>query len=221
MKFIRFRLVAMVVAAVAMSGDAWAGVVSDNASEDGALHFASAHGLHVDAYLREVKDAIGSAAAVDGEVVGGELTTREFSSKYEVVYVDSARTIFSYRAEGYFYTGGAHGNRVVKVGTVEVKTGRRLTVADVIPLEMRRDALVRVKKAVIAEIGGEENLQGRVRLTENFYIAKDGVHFVFNAYEVASYAHGCIDVAVPAYMMRRPQGENERTCEHPKGARHD
>ena len=53
-----------------------------------------------------------------------------------------------------------------------------------------------VRKGVIEKIGGADKLQGEVTLVENFYIAKDGIHFVFNEYEVACYAAGAVEVVV-------------------------
>lgn len=60
------------------------------------------------------------------------LTTLECKTGYKVIYTDQ-RTFFSYRAECFRYTGGAHGGTIVKVGTMDARTGKRPTLADVIP----------------------------------------------------------------------------------------
>ena len=44
--------------------------------------------------------------------------------------------------------------------------------------------------------GGKENLQSEVDVVENFYLAKDGLHFVYNEYEVACYAAGPVEVVI-------------------------
>ena len=49
---------------------------------------------------------------------------------------------------------------------------------------------------VVKKIGGKENLQGEVKITDNCFIAQDGLHSVFNEYEVACYAAGAIEVVV-------------------------
>ena len=152
-----------------------------------------------DSYLEEIREVLKDKNFAHDEVVGAPLTTREYRSKYEVVYADYERTFFSYREESFFYTGGAHGNTIVGVGTIDVKTGKELTIADVIPENKRAEALAIVENAVIAKIGGRENLLGEITLTENFYIAGDGLHFVFNEYEVAAYSFGWIEVVIPAY----------------------
>lgn len=161
----------------------------------------------LDSYVNEVID-IFSDKDLTGhfEPEGGDfymLTTREYKSKYEIVYTDQ-RTLFSYWAECFRYTGGAHGSTTIKVGTVDVKTRKKLTVADVIPADKHAEAIARVREAVIAKIGGEENLMPSAKtvlttLSENFYVGKDGLHFVFNEYDVACYAQGPVEVTIPAY----------------------
>ena len=160
---------------------------------------SSDFGNRLDCYLNEVKAVFGNKDLAQDVIPGGPLTTREYNSKYEVVYTDPERTFFSYRVESFSFTGGAHGESAVCVGTVDVKSGKKLTVADVIPADKRAEALANVKKAVIAKIGGKDNLQGEVTLTENFYVAGDGLHFVFNEYEVACHARGLVDIVIPAY----------------------
>ena len=82
--------------------------------------------------------------------------------------------------------------------------------ADVIPADKRAEALARVRKAVIAKIGGEENLMPSANeevlatLQENFYVDKDGLHFIFAEYSVAPYhyapeLYGPVEVVIPAY----------------------
>ena len=131
------------------------------------------------------------------------MTTKEYSSEYKVVYTDQ-RTFFSYWAECSMYTGGAHGSTIVKVGTIDVKTGKKLAIADVIPADKQAEALVKLREAVIAKIGGKENLMPSAEevlatLPENFYVGKDGLHFVFNEYDVACHAQGVVEVVIPAY----------------------
>ena len=159
---------------------------------------------HLDCYLNKVLDAFNS---------GGDLEVQEYKSRFKVVHTDE-RSFFSYRAE-YFFDNGKwlHGGEIVKVGTIDVKTGKRLTICDVIPDDKYDEALARVKAAVIARIGGEVNLMPSARevlakLPENFYIGEDGVHFVFAEYSVAPYhyapdMYGPVEVVIPAYGSYR------------------
>ena len=131
-------------------------------------------------------------------LVGTSATTREYEEKYRIVYADRSKTIFSYRHEGLCYEGGAHGLESVSVGTIEVASWRKLTLADVIPPDKRAEALERLKSAVVRKIGAE-SLANEVKLTDNFCVMEDGLHFVFGPYKIAAYAFGSIEVVIPAY----------------------
>ena len=166
---------------------------------------------YLDCYLNEVRDLFNDknfASYFEPEGGGFHmLTTKEYKSEYKVVYTDQ-QTFFSYWAECFMYTGGAHGGTIVKVGTIDVKTGKRLTTADVIPPEKRDEAIAKIREAVIAKIGGEDNLMPSAKevlskLSENFYVGKNSLHFVFNEYEVACYAQGVVEVVIPAFEMLR------------------
>ena len=190
--------------------------IADNDIMKDADAFARDFGNSLDCYVNEVRDVFNDKnLASYFEPEGGGfymLTTREYKSEYKVVYTDQ-RTFFSYRAECFRYTGGAHGGSIVKVGTIDVRTGKRLTTADVIPPDKRSEALARVREAVIAKIGGEENLMPTAnevlaKLSENFYVGKDGLHFIFQEYSVAPYhyapdSYGPVEVVVPAYEAAR------------------
>ncbi len=186
------------------------GVACDSVVKD-ADAFARDFGNFLDCYVNEVRDVFNDKnLASYFEPEGGGfhmLTTKEYKSEYKVVYTDQ-QTFFSYWAECFMYTGGAHGGTIVKVGTIDVKTGKRLTTADVIPPEKRDEAIAKVREAVIAKIGGQENLMPSAEevlatLSENFYVGKNSLHFVFNEYEVACYAQGVVEVVIPAYGMLR------------------
>lgn len=133
----------------------------------------------------------------------------EFKTHFKVVHTDN-RTFFSYRAECFMDNGlWLHGGTIVKVGTINVKTGKRLTTADVIPPDKRDELLASVRAAVVAKIGGEENLMPSAKevlaaLPENFYVGEDGLHFIFAAYSVAPYhyapdMYGPVEVVIPTY----------------------
>lgn len=128
------------------------------------------------------------------EDIGACESSCTYSQKYDVVYVDDRH--LSFRGEEYWHEGGAHGNRKVSVGTFDRRTGRRLAVADLVPASARPALRARLREAVARKLGGEEHLQASVEAVENFYFAKDGVHFVYNEYEVACFAAGVIDVTV-------------------------
>lgn len=150
------------------------------------------------AYLELCRDVAAEAkpdgAQRDDWMVGASVTTWEREAKYDVVYADAK--YLSFRAEEYAYNGGAHGGRKITVGTLERTTGRRLKAVDLVPEHRRADTLAALYAGVVEKIGGEDQLQGEVTLTDNCFVAADGLHFVFNEYEVACYAAGPIEVVV-------------------------
>ena len=83
----------------------------------------------------------------------------------------------------------------MSVGTLDRKTGRQLTLNDVFGKDGLATLESELRKAVVAKIE-EENVQSPVKPTENFYLAADGWHFVFNEYEIACYACGVVEVVV-------------------------
>lgn len=119
----------------------------------------------------------------------------------KIVYVDEK--IFSYRLEFYYYSGGAHNLRTIKVGTIDRRTGKKLTLADIAPGDQLAKldraiklALLKQKKVkTYAEL--MKSLQAEPKPIENFYFGKDGLHFIYNEYEIDCYAAGSYDVVVP------------------------
>jgi len=145
-------------------------------------------------YVEYLQGIIADAKKDPDFLIGQTITCREDQCKREMVYLDEK--YLSYRIEEYTYSGGAHGSTKVSVGTLDRETGRQLTLNDVFGKDGLAALETELRKAVIAKIG-EENIQSPVKPTENFYLAADGWHFVYNEYEIACYAIGAIEVVVP------------------------
>ena len=127
-------------------------------------------------------------------MVAASTTTQEFNKEYKVVYAD--RDYLSFYTKEYSYLGGAHGNTVIRVGTISRATGRILKGGDFVA-DVKRAALKNVLyDGAVKALGGKENLQSEVEVVENFYLAKDGLHFVYNEYEIACYAAGPVEVVI-------------------------
>lgn len=135
----------------------------------------------------------GDTNDVDWMVHPCTVTTQEFKSEYKVVYAD--KQYLSFYCTDYSYTGGAHGSTKVTVGTIDRKTGKVLTLSQVPAFADEKALKQKLHDAVVAKIG-KESLLGEVKVHNNFYLAKDGWHFVFNEYEVACYALGAIEVVI-------------------------
>lgn len=117
-----------------------------------------------------------------------------WQSDYSVVFVDA--DYVSYRCEEYSYTGGAHGQTEVHVGTLDRKTGRQLVLDDAFPEEMRESLKAQLRTKALEALGEQPILFDGL-LTDNFCLMEDGWHFVYSPYEIASYAAGVVEVVVP------------------------
>ena len=183
-----------------------AGCVSGNGgkggTEDGSRKTPAE--VRFDEYLKDMREVM--EEFVDEPVIGPTLTSQEFKEGFDVVYMSEDRSMFSYRCEFVSYTGGAHENTHIDVGTVDVKTGRKLKLEDVVPPSQRAALLSKLDKAVVKKLGGRENLSGKVTLTDNFCLVKNGLMFVFNEYEIAAYCFGSVEVVIPARLKfkKRP-----------------
>lgn len=148
-------------------------------------------------YIAECKYLAMEAKESDmpaNSLAGSTLTSREYKATYNVVFANA--DYLSFRANEYSYEGGAHGSTKITVGTICRKTWKRLKLSDVVAPE-KMNALGKLLRAkAIEKVGGETNLQGEVKPIENFYIAADGLHFVYNEYEIACYAQGAVEVVV-------------------------
>ena len=127
-------------------------------------------------------------------MVGASATTQEFNKEYKIVYAD--REYLSFYAKEYSYLGGAHGNTVIRVGTISRATGRTLKADDFVAGEKRATLKKALYDGAVKALGGKENLQSEVEVIENFYLARDGLHFVYNEYEIACYAAGPVEVVI-------------------------
>ena len=144
-------------------------------------------------YVEYLQGIIADAKKDADFFIGNTLTDSEEQCKREMAYLDDS--YLSYRIEEYWYHGGAHGSTKVSVGTLDRETGRQLTLADVFGKDGLASLESELRKAIIAKIG-EANIQSPVRPIENFYLAADGWHFVYNEYDIACYAIGAVEVGV-------------------------
>jgi hypothetical protein len=68
--------------------------------------------------------------------------------------------------------------------------------SEFVPEEKMKSLQKALYDGVVKKLGSAENILGEVKVIDNFYIAKDGLHFVYNQYEVAPYAAGVIEIVI-------------------------
>lgn len=97
----------------------------------------------------------------------------------------------------YSYLGGAHPNSYVNLLTFNAKTGKKLTITDLIADTTQLKKLAEAKFRVARELTPEANLteagyfwEGPFMLPANIAMTQQGLYFVYNPYEAAAYALG-------------------------------
>ena len=146
------------------------------------------------------------------------------SNKQSIIYTDEMIT--SYKFEDAYFDGAAHDTRDIYVGTINRNPywnkSRRLTLSDIVSKDqipkMTELLIESFKKELdkkgwkykILEDGSLDTGHDLPKPTENFYYAADGLHFVYNEYEIHCYAAGdfdiCIDWSLPESVTWRYKG---------------
>lgn len=112
----------------------------------------------------------------------------------------------SLAAREYRYTGGAHGLETVRLASLDAATGRRLALDDLITdraavtavaeREFRRQQAIPPGQS-LAQAGYIFFEDERFALTDNVLLCGDTLHFHWDPYEIAPYALGPTDLALP------------------------
>ena len=151
-------------------------------------------------FVDTIRDYAMEPESPDGIIHSHTATVEERKSEYKVVFVNAQYA--SYWCDDWAYTGGAHGNTVVHVGTLDRKTGKKLLLDDVFPKEcqksLKKELEQKASKTLAAK--GQQLFPHKTRdrlLTDNFCLMEDGWHFVYSPYEIAPFAAGVIEVIIP------------------------
>ncbi len=136
---------------------------------------------------------------------GDECYACNWKNFYHVspLYFDDHR--LSVNISKYAFTGGAHGMLHNTIVNFDVKTG------DLISLDSLFDkpALDKLNKLINQSLREKNTLQpgeslrsvgffnDEVETSSNYCITGNGIHFIYNPYEIASYAMGTVTVFIP------------------------
>ena len=109
----------------------------------------------------------------------------------------------------YSYTGGAHGNYGTTAASYDLRTGRRLRYDDILlpSAAARLPALLAAAVRPLVGLGPGEALDKTLfvkamPVTHNVFLTSGGVEFIYQPYEIASYAQGEVRVFVPLGQVR-------------------
>ena len=130
-----------------------------------------------------------------------------FSSNTWMMFVGQKEKLATFAIRYYSYTGGAHGLGGSEYLTIDMTTHKVLTLSDII----EQKKLPEVKELLWSfytdsgRIKDEEAFTKKADfdVSKNFYLAHDGIHFIYHEYEIASYAAGEQDLVIPWVWLQR------------------
>ena len=117
-----------------------------------------------------------------------------------MVFVGQKEKLATFAVRYYSYTGGPHGVGGNVYLTVDMTTHKVLTLSDIID----QKKLPEVKELLwrfytdSGRIKDEDAFTKKTDfdVSKNFYLAHDGIHFIYDEYEIASYAEGEQDLVI-------------------------
>ena len=123
-----------------------------------------------------------------------------FSSNTWMMFVGQKEKLATFAVRYYSYTGGPHGVGGNVYLTVDMTTHKVLTLFDIID----QKKLPEVKEllwSIYTRSGRIKDEEAFTKKTDfdvskNFYLAHDGIHFIYHEYEIASYAEGEQDLVI-------------------------
>jgi hypothetical protein len=110
----------------------------------------------------------------------------------------------------YAFTGGAHGLENLDYTTIDLKTGKVLSLADIMDEGRKLDLsrLLTAKLKRMNKIPDSQKLSengyfvDEIQPTENFYLMSSGIGFLYNHYDIAPYSSGATDIFLSADEVR-------------------
>ncbi len=102
------------------------------------------------------------------------------------------------------YLGGPHGSHDIYYLNIDSQTGHRISKADVFRADKENDLLKAIIQHLVKDNGCRDHEElmektgitslGEVFVEKNFLLEAEGITFLYNTYEIASYAEGTISV---------------------------
>ena len=95
----------------------------------------------------------------------------------------------------YEFSGGAHPNHYHNHFVVDLLDGKLIQFGDVFQSKTKNQ-LKSLLKSKFISVYGKESLIEQFEIAENFSIDKDGIHFLYNPYEITPYALGDPEITI-------------------------
>ena len=165
--------------------------------------------------MQELQASVLSAARTDAMNLDTEMSGDAAQPVYSMALTIDGDHAITYlddhyvcvRADGYEYTGGAHGTPFRQYFVFDRETGARLSLSDVVenPVEELqakvgaafRELAEKTNFAFESPEDLEHTVADGISYESPFYLSETGVVFYYAPYEIASYAEGFPEVTIP------------------------
>ncbi|WP_231459970.1 DUF3298 and DUF4163 domain-containing protein [Pedobacter sp. Leaf132] len=123
------------------------------------------------------------------------------NSQQSISYNDNHFVVIDFLADA--YTGGAHGNYGSTMFCFDVKNKKQMVLSDIVKIDsntLQKIVEKNMRKNYNIKTGEQLNsvlFDNFIKPNKNFYFNANGLAFMYNPYEVASYAQGQIVVFIP------------------------
>lgn len=128
----------------------------------------------------------------------------DYYENRKIELINDFTNIFSFSYSIDYYTGGAHPNYNIAFFNINLENGKEIEIEDFITdieqLNIIAESIFFKEHEINQSSIGESGYwfeNNKFRLNNNFAIKKDGILFLFNTYEIASYAEGAIELFIP------------------------
>ncbi len=178
-----------------------------NEESYGYLSANEALDLYLEKYTEEYRE-IGNQYYQDMENLEGDNQPSwyyyQLHKSNEILYEDE--NILSYSVDHATYTGGAHGSLQVLYYTIDLNSLTTITEEDIFTPNYHQFLTTKIVENLMKDYGvtAPEDLLNEgffdvndIAPNNNFWINNEGVHYIYNQYEIAPYSMGPIEVTIP------------------------
>lgn len=149
-------------------------------------------------YDDQLKELTQSAGFDELEGVQPREVLYERKVQKDRVYINGGTGIFSVPYTNYIDTGGAHGTFFYSAETIDIYSGKKIELTDVLQGEYEAYVLSSIQKQIsvgsstdtcvncYAELASSENLS--VFIPKTFILTANGITFLYSAYDLGAYA---------------------------------
>ncbi|WP_223652213.1 DUF3298 and DUF4163 domain-containing protein [Hymenobacter psoromatis] len=154
-------------------------------------------------------DAADVKAPTDTADLGSFRASLNYEQQAQTYVLYQQQSLLSLAFFSYVYTGGAHGSNGTTAASYDLRTGRRLRYANIFRPEAARQLPALLAQAVRPLVGlapgaplEERLFVKKMPVTHNVFLTAGGVGFIYQPYEIASYAQGEVWVFLPLRQVR-------------------